>query len=71
MKLVVKPYCHKTWKKGEFKQVTPIPSLTICHNPYGWFIEQGVHTDLFVIGFGFLIWDIGLQFYRDLEIRPE
>jgi hypothetical protein len=68
LKFTAKPYCHKTWERGYFKQFCPIPNLTFCYNPYGWFIEHGVHTGLFVIGFTFLIWDFGIMFYKDMVI---
>ena len=68
LKFTAKLYSHKTWEKGYFKQFCPIPNLTFCYNPYGWFIEQGVHTGLFVIGFTFLIWDFGIMFYKDMVI---
>lgn len=66
LKWLAKPYVHKIWQRGGFKQITPIPSITFCHNPEGWFIEQGVHTDLYVIGFNFLIWDFGIMIYHDI-----
>ena len=71
LKLSATPYCHTTWQRDGFKQITPLPGITFCHNPLGWFIEQGVHTDLYVIGFNFLIWDLGIMIYRDMVITDK
>jgi hypothetical protein len=71
LKLSANPYFHKTWQANGFKQVTPLPSVTLCHNPLGWFIEHGVHTDLWVIGVNFLIWDFGIMIYRDMHITDK
>lgn len=66
-KIKIKGYCHRTWHKGEFKQIALLPCPYITHNPLGHFIETGVSTNLWVVSINFLVWDFGIQIYEDLE----
>ena len=66
-KIKIKGYCYKTWAKGRFKQIALLPSPYFTHNPLGHFIESGVSTNVWVISINFLIWDLGIRIYEDLE----
>ena len=62
-------YKYKTWEKGWFKQIALLPCLSISYNPAGHFIETGVYTEVWVINLNFLIWDVGVEIYKDLLIN--
>jgi len=66
-KIKIKGYCYSTWTKDCFKQVALLPSPYFTHNPLGHFIESGVSTSVWEISINFLIWDLGIRIYEDLE----
>ena len=64
MKTKILPYVYACW--GSFKQICLIPTIYITHSKRGHFIETGVETDVWVISMNFLVWDFGVQIYKDI-----
>ena len=66
MKVKIYPYIYKAWTRNGFKQLCLIPTIYITHSKRGHFIETGVETDVWVISMNFLVWDFGVQIYKDI-----
>ena len=64
MRTKILPYVYACW--GPFKQLCLIPTIYITYSKRGHFIETGVETDVWVISMNFLVWDFGVQIYKDI-----
>lgn len=62
----IRPYIHKCWTWGAFKQVCLLPAVYVTHSSGGHFVETGVYTDLWIVSVNFLVWDIGIQIHKDI-----
>ena len=65
MKKVYEFYMYKTIQNS-FIQIALLPGFYITHSKQSHFIESGIYTDIFIIGFNFLIWDFGIQIFKDI-----